>query len=257
MYNDWLTIGRFTIHGYGFMIAVGILAVFFYSERQAKKHGMQAEQADNIIFTCLISGFLVSKLTYILVNFQEFLKDPVSFISSSGWVVFGGIIGGILGAWVYCRIKKLDFMEYFNMLFPAVALAQGFGRIGCFFAGCCYGVQTHGALGVTFPAHSLAPSGVPLVPTQLISSLGDFILFFVLYRLYENMETRKYTGSTYLVLYSIGRFMIEFLRGDVERGHIGILSTSQFISLFAAAAGILLILRIRKAGINNKTNMVE
>ena len=118
-------------------------------------------------------------------------------------------------------------------------------------------METHGAFGVTFPAHSLAPSGVPLVPTQLISSLGDFMLFLILYKLYEDQNTRKYTGSVYLVLYSLGRFMIEFLRGDVERGHIGFLSTSQFIALFAAAAGILLVLRIRKAGGNDKMNMVE
>ena len=87
-------------------------------------------------------------------------------INSGGWVVYGGILGGIFGGWVYCRMKKLDFPAYFNMLIPTVVLAQAFGRIGCFFAGCCYGVPTTSSLGVTFPAGSLAPSGMKLVPTS-------------------------------------------------------------------------------------------
>lgn len=254
MYNDWLTIGRFTVHGYGVMIAVGILMSFFYVERQSKKAGYDTDIGDSLIFVALISGFVCSKLVYILVNFEWFLKDPLAVIGSSGWVVYGGILGGILGAWVYCRIKGLSFFRYFNLMMPGLALAQGFGRIGCFLAGCCYGIETHSALGVTFPAHSLAPSGVSLVPVQLLSSLGDFIIFAIMYRIYSNEKTRDLTGTSYLVLYSVGRFMIEFLRGDIERGSVGPLSTSQFISLFTLAAGILLLVKLSK---QNRNDVLE
>lgn len=257
MYNDWLTIGKFTIHGYGVMIAIGILFGFAFGERQAKKHGLNSEYVDNIIFIALIAGYACAKLTYVLVNWETFLSNPKAVLGSGGWVVYGGVLGGILAAYIYCRIKKVNFMDYFNLMLPGVSLAQGFGRIGCFFAGCCYGVETHSHFGVTFPAHSLAPAGVPLVPTQLLSSLGDFIIFLVLYRMYENEKTRKYTGAGYLVLYSLGRFMIEFLRGDIERGSIGILSTSQFIAIFTALAGVALILKIRSADHGKPTNMVE
>lgn len=240
MYNEWLKIGSFTVHGYGFMIAVGILMAFFVGERQAKKHGLNPDEVDNLIFACLITGFLGSKLTFVLTNWSEFIKNPAAYLGSDGWVVYGGIIGGLIGGWLWCRFRKLDFKAYANLCFPLVALAQGFGRIGCFFAGCCYGKETHG-FGLVFPKGSLAPSGVKLIPTQLISSFGDFLLFYILYKAYEDENTRDYVMGLYLVLYSIGRFIIEFFRGDEGRGFIGALSTSQFIAIFMAIAGLCLL----------------
>lgn len=240
MYNDWFTIGPVTIHGYGVMIAVGILSAVWFAERLARKHGLDADKIDGLAITSVIVGYVFSKLTYVLTVWDAFLADPAGVLGSSGWVVYGGILGGLFGAWVYCRIRKMDFMAYLNVCMPAVALAQGFGRIGCFFAGCCYGMPTHGAFGVTFPEDSLCPIHEPVIPTQLISSFGDFILFYLLYRVYENENLRDRTGALYLILYSAGRFVIEFLRGDIARGSIGIFSTSQFIAIFVFAAGIVL-----------------
>lgn len=253
MYNDWLTIGPITIHGYGFMIAVGILVGFWVMERQARKYGLNESIADNIVYVALVVGYLCSKLTYTIINFNDFLKDPIHFLfNSSGWVVYGGILGGILGAYIYCRMKKVNFMDYFNLIIPTVALAQAFGRIGCFFAGCCYGKETHSHFGVVFPEHSLAPAGIPLVPTQILSSIGDFCLFYILFKIYNDNKTRNQTAAWYLILYSIGRFMIEFLRGDVERGYIGFLSTSQMISIVVAIAGVFLLLKQKK-----ETSMIK
>lgn len=246
MYNDWFSIGPFTVHGYGVMIAVGILVGLYVAEQQAKKEGIPVNELDNTVYVALIVGWLSSKLTYILVNFKDFLQNPSTFLASSGWVVYGGILGGILGGYLYCKYKHLDFMHMFNLMIPGVALAQAFGRIGCFFAGCCYGIQTHSHFGIVFPEGSLAVSGVPLVPTQLISALGDFLIFLILTKIYKNKETSHLTSAWYLILYSVGRFGIEFFRGDIERGTIGFLSTSQFISIFVFAAGILLLLKNHK-----------
>ena len=246
MWNDWFSIGPFTIHGYGVMIAVGILAAFWLADKQAKKYHLSVDITDTLVFVCLIVGYFFSKLTYVIINFQEFLSNPMAVLGSGGWVVYGGILGGILGAFVYCSMKKVSFMDYFNLLIPEVALAQAFGRVGCFFAGCCYGVETHGALGVTFPQGSLAPALTPLVPTQMISSLGDFIIFVITYRAYNSEKYHHDAGSIYLMLYSAGRFGIEFFRGDIERGFIGILSTSQFIAIFVFAAGLILFIRSQR-----------
>ncbi len=246
MFNDWFTIGSITIHGYGVMIAIGILAAFFVGERQAKKHGLDPNQVDNLVFVCLASGFLGSKIVYCLTEFDRFLANPMMFFSLDGWVVYGGIIGGVLGAMAWCKYKKLNFKDYANMLFPEVALAQGFGRIGCFLAGCCYGMETHSHFGVTFPEGSLAPAGVSLIPTQLLSAFGDFVLFYILYKNYNSGKRPDLTAYLYLILYSVGRFMIEFLRGDEARGFVGSLSTSQFIAIFTCIAGIALLLLNRK-----------
>ena len=240
MYNDWLTLGPITIHGYGVMIAVGILMAYFVAERQAKKHGLSPDLADTLILVVLITGFLGSKITYCLTNFPDFLKDPAAYLGSDGWVVYGGIIGGFIGSWLFCKIRKIDFFAYLNLLLPEAALAQAFGRIGCFFAGCCYGKPTSG-LGVVFPPGSLAPSGVKLIPTQLISSLGDFVLFYILIRNYDSGKYPETTGAWYMILYSVGRFMIEFLRGDEARGFIFGLSTSQFIAIFMFILGLVLL----------------
>ena len=246
MHNDLFTIGPLTVHGYGLMIAIGILVGMALADKQAKKHGLRLNDVDNIVYVALAAGWACAKLTYILVEFKAFLADPVSFISSSGWVVYGGLIGGIIGAYLYCRAKKLNFMDHFNLIIPQVALAQAFGRVGCFLAGCCYGIETDLPIGVVFPPESLAIPGVKLFPTQLFSAAGDLLLYLVLLRIFENEKTRNSTAACYLIFYSAGRFMIEFLRGDIARGSIGILSTSQFIALFTFAAGILLFVTTRK-----------
>ena len=240
MFNNWFTIGPITIHGYGVMIAVGILSAIWFAQRQARKHNMDADSIDLLAITAVVVGYIFSKLTYVLTVWDAFLANPMAVLGSSGWVVYGGIIGGIFGAWLYCKIRKMDFIAYLNLCMPSVALAQGFGRIGCFFAGCCYGLPTNGAFGITVPEGSLCPIHEPVIPTQLIMSLGDFALFLILYKVYENEKLRPKTGALYLILYSAGRFMVEFLRGDVIRGSIGPLSTSQFIAIFVFIGGILL-----------------
>ncbi len=236
MYNDWLTIGPITIHGYGVMIAIGILFAFWVSERRAKQFGLNADKVDSLIFSVIVFGYVCAKLLYCIVEWETFIKNPAAVIGSGGWVVYGGIIGGILTGIIFCRMNGMNFPDYFNILIPQLSLAQGFGRIGCFFAGCCYGKETSAWYGVTFPSHSLCPVGHPVIPTQLISAAYDFLLFFWLYQLYNDPQRRKYTGANYLLFYGLGRFMIEFFRGD-SRGSVGILSTSQFISLFIILAG--------------------
>ena len=135
-------------------------------------------------------------------------------------------------------------MAYFNVLAPCIALAQGFGRIGCFFAGCCYGIETHTVFDVHFPDGSLGPgSAIGALPTQLIMSAGDFLIFGILLKVLANEKTKDTTAALYLVLYSLGRFLIEFVRGDTARGFIGPLSTSQFIAVFTFLLGMYMIWR--------------
>jgi phosphatidylglycerol:prolipoprotein diacylglycerol transferase len=161
----------------------------------------------------------------------------MAYLGADGWVVYGGIIGAFIGSYIFCRIRKIDFFGYLNLLLPEAALAQGFGRIGCFFAGCCYGKPTDG-FGVVFPKGSLAPAGVKLIPTQLISSFGDFLLFYILIRNYDSGKYPETTGAWYMILYSVGRFLVEFLRGDEERGRILGLSTSQFLAVIMFFVGL-------------------
>lgn len=236
---DLFSIGPLTVHGYGLMIGIGVLCCIFMGMKRAKKNGLSEDAVIDIAIWGLLAGFLGAKLLYVIVEWKRFLADPLSVLGSEGFVVYGGIIAGVLAAIIYCKRKKLVFLEYFDLCSASIALAQGFGRIGCFLAGCCYGRETTSSLGVVFPEGSLAPAGVKVLPTQLFSSAGDFGIMFVLLWHYHHRKKVGDTGFLYMLLYGIGRFDIEFLRND-NRGEVGIFSTSQFISLFIIAAAILL-----------------
>ena len=249
MKPELFTIGSFTVYGYGFMIAVGFIVAAIVAVIRAKKKGLSADAAEELVISVLLFGFLGEKMLYVIVNLREFFEDPMAVIGSSGFVIYGGLIVGLATGIIYCRRKKISFLQYLDLLIPEVAIAQGFGRIGCHLAGCCHGIETDSAFAVVFPEGSMAPAGVPLVPTQLISAAGGFAIAAVLL-----IVSRKKTGvfskngsigALYMLLYSVGRFVIEFFRADA-RGTVGALSTSQFISIFFAAAGIALLLRIRK-----------
>ena len=250
MKNELLKIGPFTVYGYGLMIAVGILAAYFTGERRAKKRGLPYEHVFNLVVWCVLGGFLGAKILYWITEWKSIVANP-GFLGDTltdGFVVFGGIIGGILTSYVYCRIKNLDFLRFFDTLMPSVALAQGFGRIGCLLAGCCYGRETTSRFGVVFPEGGLAPAGVKLIPTQLISSAGDFLIMIVLllyYRKNKKDGTPGNVGFLYMLLYGVGRFLVEFLRND-NRGGAWMFSTSQWISIVIVAGGIVLYLVNKK-----------
>jgi phosphatidylglycerol:prolipoprotein diacylglycerol transferase len=286
------SIGKLNIPGYGFMIGIGFIVALIIGELRAKKKGLDKECVLDMAIIAIVTGFLGAKLLFVIVNFRDFLEAPLSFLGSSGFVVYGGIIAGVACCILYCHFKKIKFLQYFDIIMPEVAIAQGFGRIGCFLAGCCYGRVTTSSFGVVFPADSFAPSGVKLIPTQLISAVGDFVIAAVLIiiadivvvrfsnkteieehqnlesdisklenqNINQNNETEQNPnqnieigksgkldglqsgdiGAIYLILYGIGRFAIEFLRDDL-RGAVGALSTSQFISLFIVAGGIVIL----------------
>ena len=239
-------LGPIRIHGYGLMIAIGVVLAFMIAEKRAPKKGLDADSIWSLGIWCAVGGFLGAKLLYVITEWKRLfagnliLKDILY-----GFVVYGGIIGGILAGYLYCRVKKMKFLKYFDIVMPSIALAQGFGRIGCFLAGCCYGRRTDAWYGMEFN-HSVYHNmiGVKVIPTQLIMSVANFAHFFLLVfianKVYKVGKDGVVAGC-YLLFYSIGRFLIEFLRDD-PRGGVGGLSTSQFISLFIFAAGVLMIL---------------
>lgn len=238
MKNELLHIGPLTVYGYGFMIAMGVLAAWFVAEQRARRLHLAYEHIFYLVVWCAVGGFASAKILFWITNWKEFLQNPREIIGSEGFVVYGGIIGGILVGWLYCTIKKLKFLTYFDLMMPSIALAQGFGRIGCLLAGCCYGKETTGPLAITFTDSAFAPNHVPLIPTQIYSSILDFAHFFLLLYVAKHKKADGQVAGCYLICYSIGRFVIEMFRGDIERGNVGIFSTSQFISLFILIIGI-------------------
>ncbi len=239
MIND-IQIGPLTLHMYGIMIAIGYVSALFICEKRAKKRNMNTDVLYGIFWCAVIGGALGSKILYYTVNIKDVIADPSIILNfQNGWVVYGGIIGGVLASFLYCKIKKVDFVAYLDLVLPAVAFAQGCGRIGCFFAGCCYGRETTSPLGITYWQSDFAPNGVKLVPTQIYSSIGDFAMAFLLMAYAKKEPAKGRVAAGYCILYSIGRFVIEIFRNDY-RGEYGPFSTSQLISVFILAIGIVM-----------------
>ena len=258
MKNELLTIGPFTIYGYGLIIGIGVIAAYLTAEYRARKRKLGNE--DTVFFLvvwCVIGGMLGAKLLYWITQYREILRDPSIIWTNltDGFVVYGGILGGIFAGWLYCRVRKLPFLKFFDLTMPSIALAQGFGRIGCFLAGCCYGRETDGPIAITFTNSDFAPNGVPLIPTQLISSGLDFLHFGVLLFLARKCKGDGQVAGFYLIFYSVGRFILEFFRGDLERGSVGALSTSQFISIFIFLAGILMVVLCGRRSVRREENL--
>lgn len=238
MKNDLLTIGGLTVHGYGLMIGIGFIAAYLMTEFRSRKYRMNTDIVFTLFISSVVFGLLGAKVLYYLTILDRVIKDPgVILDEMEGFVVYGGIIGGVLAGYVVCRIKKEKFWQYFDLIAPAIALAQGFGRIGCLLAGCCYGKETDSPLSITFHTSDFAPNDVALIPTQIYSSILDFLNCFVLCLIARYAKKERTVSGCYLIFYSTGRFILEFFRGDLERGSVGVLSTSQFISIFIFVIG--------------------
>ena len=242
------TIGNIKIYGYGFLIAVGILVASIGAFICAHKKGLNLEVVLDLICCNLCGGLIGGKLLSVLVNVKYALENNLSFDDVfGGIVIYGAIIGAALACLIYCKVKNVSFLEYGDIALPCICFAHGIGRLGCLSAGCCYGKEYHGFGAITFTDSVFAPNNIPLIPTQIISSV--FMIIFgciCLWIMFKKKTPTGYLSSTYFLVYGIARFVVEFLRGDVARGHILFLSTSQFISIFIIVLGIILRYKVTK-----------
>ncbi|MEN6339818.1 MAG: prolipoprotein diacylglyceryl transferase [Clostridiaceae bacterium] len=241
------TVLGLTIPMYGLMTAVGMLAAFLLLLKTSKYIRFTEDQILSAALWAIICGFLGAKILFWLVEIKEIIANPHYLLETlrEGFVFYGALIGGLGGVAIYAARHKLPYLAFVDLFSPSLVLAHAFGRIGCFCAGCCYGMECDCAISVVFPTGAIAPAGVPLLPTQLMESAFLFILSVVLIRMLKKEKVFGVVASWYMILYGAWRFAIEFFRND-ERGFVGALSTSQFISIFAVAAGILLLILVTK-----------
>ena len=242
-----------TIPMYGVMSALGMLAAFILLGFTRKHTRFSEDQALSAALWAIIMGFLGAKVLYWIVEIDQIIADPSYLLHTlrEGFVFYGALIGGLGGVAIYSLRKKLPFFSLTDYFIPGLVIGHAFGRIGCFFAGCCYGMECETPISVVFPAGGAAPAGIPLLPTQLMESAFLFLLCaFLVWRLTKKKPFGTVSGW-YMVLYGVWRFVIEFFRSD-ERGAVGALSTSQFISLFVFAGGVALLLLV-KFGVLKKT----
>lgn len=222
---------------YGFFILLGIVCAFSWGYVLCKKFSLSTDDFILIDAYLLLFGFLGAKILYIIVSFKNIdfsaafqsLKHFNAFVSS-GFVFYGGLVGG-LGALTFLqKVHHIKTNDYLKILVPCLCLVHAFGRIGCSLAGCCYGKATAGKLYFLYRQSIAAPNNVRLFPVQGIESAGLFVIFIVLNVLVLHNHGKK-VPVVYFIAYAVLRFVLEFFRGDTERGMLGFLSTSQIISI--------------------------
>jgi phosphatidylglycerol:prolipoprotein diacylglycerol transferase len=245
---NWV-IGPLPIRMYGLMIGIGFLLGIYLASRQAKKEGVNPDHVLDMGVYLLLAAIVGSRALYVLTSLHEFTRNPLDIFAiwKGGLVFYGGLLAAVpTGIW-YVKKRKLPVWKIADIMAPYIALGHGFGRLGCFFAGCCYGAECSGPLCITFTdPHSLAPLGVPLFPTQLAESGGEFLIFaaLIFFRRYKKFDGQIFW--LYPFLYAVLRSIIEIFRGDAARGLYfdGAVSTSQFISLVIFAASLFMLLGI-------------
>lgn len=161
-----------------------------------------------------------------------------------GMVFYGGFLGGIASLSIYIHFSKAEFKHsLFDIYAFSIPLFHFFGRIGCFFAGCCYGIEA--SFGFTVNGNTLVPSinGVKRFPVSLLEAILNLILFVIIFLLFRKSILKKRLLYLYMILYSAIRFFIEFLRGDEIRGFYFGVSTSQWISIFLFLIGGILLIK--------------
>ncbi len=234
--NPILQFWGLEVHMYGVMIAVGLLACFALMFLYGKVKKINPDFIDFIFYlsiAAVLVGFGSAALFQATYNYIEHPEQGFKF---GGITFIGGLIGGIItfvGLYFIFRKKfKEKLVDIISFLPCCILIAHAFGRIGCFFAGCCHGTRTDGFWGVQFPD---LPYKVH--PTQLYEAVFLFALFAICLWLVWK-KNFKHNLSVYLIAYGIFRFCIEFLRGDDRGRLLGLISPSQFWSICMVFAGI-------------------
>lgn len=224
-------IGPLPVSGYWAMTVLGLAVTYLYlylSNRRSREK-LPTAHLNNLCCLCILSIFLGGILMGLLVQLPALLAHWDLRQALSHRAFYGGLLMLGLTLALYLRHYRLDSKAVARLFVPACPLFMVFGRLGCFLGGCCYGVPI--PWGVTFPAGSLAPAGVPLFPSQLAEAAGQAVLFFLLLRLRDRVQKPTNLVWLYIAPYSLLRFVLEFGRGDTARGFWWLLSTSQWLSL--------------------------
>jgi len=255
MFPKLISIGSFFIPTYGTLVAIGFLAALWVVTRLAKRAKLPSERVTNLAIYCALAGLAGAKLFMILFDFNDYWSGRQQLFSlgtlQAAGVYQGGFVVAFVVALLYMRRQNLPVLATCDIFAPGIALGQAIGRIGCFSAGCCWGIPTHVRWAVTFrnpQASELTgvPLGIPLHPTQLYESFADALIFLFLYFQIARAHTSGTILGWYLTLYSAARFGIEFFRFHEQGLHAG-LSYTQWISLATLIAGLGLIIVRRQA----------
>lgn len=230
---------------YGICSAVGVLLMGLVVYLLSRKKNISIEDLLIGTVAALAGAFLGAHILYGITNIPYMVNGVQTFVNEQkdieylfgviingigGMVFYGGLLGALGVGALYCKFRKISVGDFADCFAVGIPLFHVFGRIGCFLAGCCFGIESEFGF-TTTNALVETCNHVNRFPVQLLESGLNFILFAIMLILFSKKVMKNYLIFVYLFLYSIIRFVDEFFRGDIYRGVLLGLSTSQWISL--------------------------
>lgn len=238
----------FPVYTYGVLLAAAYLLGLQFALMRARTRGLDPNRVMDLGIWIIISALAGAKLLLVIVEFDTY-KNPAELMTllRSGGVFYGGLIAAVVVALWYLRRYRMPMWTVTDVFAPGIALGHVIGRLGCLFAGCCFGRPTSVPWAITFHSEYAAqnvgtPLNIPLHPTQLYEAAAELLILGFL--LATERKGRPFPGRTfwlYMLFYGISRFIIEIYRGDA-RGTVGMFSTSQFVSLILVPLAIVMLI---------------
>jgi len=232
------SVGPLTIYTYGVLLAAAYLGGLQLAIMRGRQRGLDSTRVLDLGIYIIISALIGAKLLLLITDFRSFAGNPQALLDlvRSGGVFYGGLLVAVTVALFYIRKVGLPLWTTCDVFAPGIALGHVVGRLGCFFAGCCYGRPTTVPWAITFTSPYAAanvgtPLNIPLHPTQLYEAGAEALILIIL--LTTERRGRQFAGRTfwlYMLMYALSRYVIEIYRGD-PRGTVFMFSTSQFISV--------------------------
>lgn len=240
---------------YGIIFAIGALIAWWWFIARARTLELPQEPVFNLAFYTLLAGLFGAKLTLIVLDFPYYLAHPAEILGTirSAGVLMGGVLAGAVTFIFYARKHGLPILVLADAIVAPLSLAQGIGRLGCFAAGCCFGVPSGAWCAIPFTSEAAHEQtgvalGIPLLPVQLFEFGFDVALALFLTVMWRRRPRPAGTVAwLYFVVYGLGRGAIELWRGDAVRGlwFGGAVSTSQLFSVVSIVVGAFLLIRDR------------
>jgi phosphatidylglycerol:prolipoprotein diacylglycerol transferase len=248
MHPILIDLGRLKIYSYGFMLALSFLVGILLAAKRAERRGVDPDAIYDLSIILVIAAVIGSRGLYILTHLDNY-KSILDIVAlwQGGATYYGGLILAVLGAVVYLRRKGVPFLKAADICSPSIAAGIFLTRIGCFLSGCCFGRETHCAVGLVFPPDSPAGHffpGLAVHPTQLYSSLYGLVIFICLLLVERKQKYDGFLFAIFCLLYGSARFIVDIFRYYESSATVMDLMTyNQLLSLLLIAYGAYLLIK--------------
>jgi len=243
-------LGPITFYSYGVLLAAAYLVGLKLALIRSRGRGLDQQRVMDLGIWIIVSALAGAKLLLLVVDYRQYSANPRELVNllRSGGVFYGGLIAGVGVALWYMHRHRMPLWTTTDVFAPGIALGHVVGRLGCLMAGCCFGKPTSVPWAITFHNSAATPNvplGVPLHPTQLYEAGAEAVILCLLLAL--ERRGRDFAGRTfwtYMLLYGVSRFAIEFYRGDSRGMVFDAISTSQFVSMIVIPVALVMLMRL-------------